>query len=420
MRIGSISTFALSSFLVVGCAGDRSDWGGAVRDSAGVAIVENTGQGMWSEREGWTVDHELQIGSLEGDPEYQFGQIGWMAVDSEDRIYVLDAQAQLVKVFSPNGEYLRSMGGQGSGPGELKGAIFIFVTPGDTVLVPDVQNQRINRYSPEGASLGSARLPLENGLPMLFKGTDTGVIAAQLRPFALPGQEAITDSMDVIVTVNTDGTIGDTLMTFRSGETFKMSGGAPEINIYSAEPAWHVTDSGKLLFGVNDQYRIGIYSEGQELEKVLTMPFERRPVGEEDRSSVMKFLERMWADAGVPAQMMPQLRNMVHFGEFFPAFSNVLTGPQGTIWVQHIQPASDLSEEELEDYNLLEESGAPDWDVFDAEGRFLGVVTMPERFAPRIIREEKIYGVWRDDLDVQYVVRLGIVGPESAANVTMR
>ena len=71
---------------------------------------------------------------------------------------------------------------------------------------------------------------------------------------------------------------------------------------------------------------------------------------------------------------------------------------------------SALSAEELESYNLIEDSGAPDWDVFDAEGRFLGVVSMPKRFAPRVFVDDKIYGVWRDELDVQYVVRMRIVG----------
>ena len=48
----------------------------------------------------------------------------------------------------------------------------------------------------------------------------------------------------------------------------------------------------------------------------------------------------------------------------------------------------------------------------DREGKFLGVVTMPSRFQPRLFHEDKIYGVWRDDLDVQYVMRLRIVsGP---------
>ena len=54
--------------------------------------------------------------------------------------------------------------------------------------------------------------------------------------------------------------------------------------------------------------------------------------------------------------------------------------------------------------------GAPRWDVFDPQGRFLGVVTLPERFEPGVFRGDKVYGVWRDEFDSEYVVRLHIVG----------
>ena len=53
---------------------------------------------------------------------------------------------------------------------------------------------------------------------------------------------------------------------------------------------------------------------------------------------------------------------------------------------------------------------APDYDVFDAEGRFLGEVAMPPRFMPQLFRGDKIYGRWRDDLDVHYVMVLKIEG----------
>ena len=37
---------------------------------------------------------------------------------------------------------------------------------------------------------------------------------------------------------------------------------------------------------------------------------------------------------------------------------------------------------------------------------------MPPRFSPRNIVGNKLYGVFRDDLDVQYAVRMRIVGVE--------
>ena len=99
------------------------------------------------------------------------------------------------------------------------------------------------------------------------------------------------------------------------------------------------------------------------------------------------------------------------FAEFFPAFYQFHTGDEGTLWVQPVRSPAELPDEALERYNFIEDFGGPDWDVFDADGRYLGVVSMPLRFQPRLFHGDRVYGVWRDDLDVQYVVRLRIVKP---------
>ena len=149
---------SLVALILCACSGEGK-WMGTVRDSAGVTIVENTLESIWSVSDQWTLEEELRIGAIEGDPDYQFGAIGFIAVDSRDRLFVMDAMAQHIKVFSPEGRYEQTIGGPGAGPGELgQGAITLFMGPGDTLLVPDLGNQRINRYAPDGTSLGSFRL----------------------------------------------------------------------------------------------------------------------------------------------------------------------------------------------------------------------------------------------------------------------
>lgn len=410
MRKHSTGAIFAVALVLCACSGEGG-WMGTVRDSAGVTIVENTIESIWAVSDQWTLEEELRIGAIEGDPDYQFGQIGFISVDSQRRLFVLDAQAQQVKVYSPDGQYEQTIGGKGGGPGEFVGAIFVLHGPGDTLFIPDVQNQRLNRFAPDGSVLESYPLMIEDGLPTVFQATSGGVVAMQLRPFGLPGRP-VTDSMDIIALLGSDGSISDTLQIFPSGGTLNLGGETPEINLYAPEATWALTNDMQLLFGINNDYRIRIYSEDSELERIFTKPFERRPVTEGDRSAIMGFLERAWVDAGVPPQALGRLRSLVHFGEFIPAFANIQAGPGGTIWIQHVQSAAGLSEEELEEFNIIEDTGAPDWDVFDAEGRFLGIVTMPPRFSPRLFLDNKIYGVWRDDLDVQYVVRMRIEGVE--------
>jgi hypothetical protein len=413
MRANRVIGLVVVALVGTACASDGGgQWAGSVTDSAGVEIVSNAGQGMWTAADAWTVEEELKIGTLEGDPDYMFGQVGFLTVDSDGRIYVLDAQAQQIKVYAADGVYEQTIGRRGGGPGELRGATFVLMAAGDTLVVPDLNNFRINRYAPDGASLGSSPIDLQaHGVPLVFAGTPSGVLVRQEREFAFPGQPEIENPQDAIVTFAADGTVLDTLLTFPAGETIRLGGsGGPEFNFFSPEPTWAVSADLKLYYAVNDDYRIGVYNADGELERVIEMPFERQLVAERDKEALMTFLEQAWTDAGVPPEAIAQLTSRVSFGEFYPAFASMRAGPEGTIWVQHAQAPSELSDEEYEAYNPLEDAGGPDWDVFDGAGRYLGVVTLPARFAPRLILGDKIYGVWRDELDVQYVMRMRVVG----------
>lgn len=394
-----------------GCSAGEA-WTGTVRDSAGIEIVENTDQGIWTPSSQWTLEQETRIGTVEGDPEYQFGQVGLLAVDSRDQVYVIDAMARNVRVFTSTGDYLRTIGGPGEGPGELGAqAVAMYMGPGDTLLVPDMANQRVNRYAPDGTSLGSFPLRLESGIPMSIAATRSGVIAEQVRPLALPDMPA-RDTMDAILSLGTDGTILDTIMRFPSGGSLDLANrDNPRVTVFSAEPVWDLAEDGRLLFGINDDYRISVYRPDGTLERIFSKPFTRDPVTEGDQEKIMGYIEQRIRDLVPPAQVdiaLQRIRAMYRFADFYPAFAALQDGPRGTIWVQHIQSPSTVAEGE--DWNPLEDAGASDWDVFDGDGRYLGVVAMPTRFQPRLFRDDKIYGVWRDELDVQYVTRLRIVG----------
>ncbi|TFG54134.1 MAG: hypothetical protein E4H37_01220 [Gemmatimonadales bacterium] len=402
--------------LALACAKGEAapEWAGTVTDSAGIPIVVNPTSELWTDASRWTVTEELKIGSAEDEPDYQFVRVAGIAVGSDGRIYVMDQGAQQVRVFTSDGTFDEAIGGPGGGPGEFgAGAGPVLMGLGDTLLVPDLQQQRVNRYAPDGTSLGSYPMVFTDGLPLRWDATPSGVIVNQLRPLALPNQPA-TDSMDLIAVRGTDGSVTDTLMRVPSGKTISFASGGPEITFFVAEPVWALTPDAGILFGVNDEYRIGAYNPAGALTRVITKPSEPMPVGERDRTVLLNAMERLWKEAGVPAQAIDRLRSAIRFADNFPAYLQFLSGPKNTVWVQRILAPSALSPEAQEFFNPQQDLGSSDFDVFDAEGRYLGVVTMPERFTPLRFEGDTIYGIWRDELDVQYVVRLRIGGMPSA------
>lgn len=237
---------------------------------------------------------------------------------------------------------------------------------------------------------------------MGFQATALGTITEQVRPLAafMPEPPTTETPTDAILLLGTDGSIADTLLAFPSGEFFRPDG----FNWYAAEPTWRLADDGLLVFGTSDEYRIGFYAGGQ-LQRIITKPSERRPVTDRDIDAILREMERRWDEGGASPDLRARMRARFHFADFIPAFQALAVGPMGTIWVQPVKPASDLSLAELRVYH---ENPSPDWDVFDSEGRFLGVVTMPSRFEPMVFRGDRIYGRWRDELDLPYAVRFRI------------
>ena len=59
------------------------------------------------------------IGIELGDSNYVFGQIAGADITPKGEIAILDAQRSCVSIFSPSGEFVQSIGRQGSGPGEF-------------------------------------------------------------------------------------------------------------------------------------------------------------------------------------------------------------------------------------------------------------------------------------------------------------
>lgn len=409
--------------LSVACS-EQSTWGGTVTDSAGVTVVHNPSLGVWSDSDVWAVEEEVRIGAIEGDPDYLFGRIAWVGADSRGRVFVLDALSQHVRVYSAAGRYEETIGGPGVGPGELgPEPAALFLGEGDTLLVSDLGNLRVNRYAPDGASLGSFGLAFENGLPLAITATRQGAIAAQIRPLPLPGQ-AVTDSLDALLILGTDGAVLDTLMRFPSGRTLQLGGGQPEITVFAPEPMWQLTDAGGLCYAANTDSRYELYSQDGVLERIVTRSAVPRPITEEDRETMRSLFDEQLR-ATVPPQAYPQasaqVREIVRFAYHYPPYARLLIGPERSVWVQHLPLPSELTDEERVSWNfmdvltgvswnLIEDIGAREWDVFDADGRFLGTVTMPPRFSPRTIVGDKIYGLWRDELEVHYAVCLGIVG----------
>jgi hypothetical protein len=412
-RLRAVVTVVFAGCVVAACgaAGPAGEWTGVERDSAGVAMIENPAEGTWAAGGGWEVEEELRIGALDGAVEYQFGNIMAIEVGPEGEIYVLDQQAQEIRSFDAEGTFLRRLGRPGSGPGELTPATTtVILSRGDTLLVPDMGAQRVNRYLTDGSEAGSFPIRMEDGIPMKWVQTPDHDLVQQAMTVPAPGQQTAEMSNQLLLR-GSDGAVRDTILALPLGESFRMDDSGPQFRLFGIETVWGLTLDGRLASGTTDTYRIEIRRLTGDLERVITKRSELRPVSESDRRVYLNALEEVWESQDVPPPTREMVRNNLSFGEWYPAFMNMLGGPDGTLWVQHVQ-TPDHVREAGGVFDLMQDVGAPDWDIFDADGRYLGVLRLPSRYNLMRVEGEQLYGVWRDDLDVQHVMRLRLIGAE--------
>lgn len=124
----------------------------------GVRIIEYAHVPLEERTERIERVEDLVIGAGSGDPRYSFYQAWGLAIDSRGFMYVMDRGNHRVQVFDEQGQYVRTLGAEGQGPGELQDPMSIAIA-GDTVVVIDPANARLNHWSTlDGEYLGAAPL----------------------------------------------------------------------------------------------------------------------------------------------------------------------------------------------------------------------------------------------------------------------
>jgi hypothetical protein len=359
------------------------------------------------------VTEDLRIGEMAGDPEYQFGQLAFIEVGQDGSIYAMDIQSQEGRVYDAQGNYLRTIGSPGQGPGEIGlGTVFMFATPDGEIWIPDQGNLRVSRFDLQGDFLGSFPIHMEAGAPLRWAMDPEGRLVAQLRGLNVQGMAALEEG-DPIVAYDTTGAVVDTVALLPKGQMLEgLSEGQVSILLFAPEPVWALGEDGSVFYAMTNDYRIMVNAPDGNLERIITREFQRKPVEETDQNAIRQTLREQYAQFGLAPAQIDVIMQGIRFAEFYPAFGNFFQGPEGSIWVQRIRSARDMAEGAEEGFEFdPQDIGSPEWEVLDSEGRYLGVVTLPDRFQPVNVKGDMLYGVWRDDLDVQYIMRLKVNRP---------
>lgn len=117
-------------------------------------------------------------GGDEADDEKQFFRMPTdIKINANNQVYIVDNESHQITVFKRNGEYIRTIGRRGQGPGDFLHPISVFFLQDQKLAVCETGNRRIQVLTPEGKSLKVYRFT-SNFVPSQIQLTPEGHILA--------------------------------------------------------------------------------------------------------------------------------------------------------------------------------------------------------------------------------------------------
>ncbi|WP_420447452.1 hypothetical protein [Candidatus Palauibacter sp.] len=363
----------------------------------------------------WTLQRGLAIGSPD-DPVYGLWAVGGVLAD-EDRVYVVLARDGTIRIFTRDGEFVRDLGGRGSGPGELTLPTTLGWSEPGILSIGDSELRRFTFYE---VATGEARtIPYHAYSPQAHGAAPfiPVVVLPDLRAAAAPRPSEAAPEHGILTTVpmvvlDTAGALLDTLALLsvqisrnvtagvvadgrvrlghpvRQGDKWRFAPDRSSIVVVDVEGGtW--AGEGPAEFGVTM-----VDSNGDTLfhRRIAYVP---RPVpdGYYD-DEIEKIGGYRDADEFIADQraFTNAVREFYEQTRYFPPVTNVVVGSDGTAWIAG-----------------LDEDGEREWLVLDASGASIGRFRLPTGWHVGYGNRNEAWVVERDALDIPYVVRYEIV-----------
>lgn len=372
-----------------------------VRDSAGVLIVENS-EPQWPLGTEWRVGELLStIGTTQGEPPYELYRVLDATRLSDGTVAVGNSSTGEIRFFGEDGGFIRSVGSRGEGPGEFRGANALRAlrrVEGDTLVAWDIYGQTVSLFSPDGGFVRSFQLKgpaQQHFFAGIFADRSLLMRVSEHGP-SNPG-EIVEGLFRRDFTLHHYGRDHSLLNSFwgiegsdqyrgRFGPYGVVSGDAPfgRVTSFSARGS-------RVFMATGDSHEISVHGQAGSLEMLIRRTMEPIPVTPEmiakDRDRREREEQAHLEESNVEPRVMRMIAELP-YPEVLPPYGTTLADSEGNLWVEEFRMSA---EEPCE------------WSVFDADGVWLGRLTLPDGLEVFEIGSDYILGKRIDELEVEHV-----------------
>jgi len=340
----------------------------------GTLVVRNGPDAPWTEQTQWSIREDLRIGSVEGRPHTNFtGPLTSVSFGPNGQIFVLDLDAYQIEVFDQSGEFIRTIGRPGRGPGEFTAPSAMAWDMEGRLWVSNEFNGRYDVFDSTGGHLKTVPRPIRAAARMQHE------LVVDNDGFIL--DEASSAGDVVFLRVDSMGVI-DTFPPIprRSRPNFFLPRDFDRLALkYLPTLVWALAPDRTVWFA--DASELRLFQRTLEGDTIRIVETQHRPVENEGR--LEDWIEGEFYKAGVPRSQLMLAR---------PIIQAIHILGDGHLLVQ-------IAEEVGVDSALF--------DVFDPEGRFLGSLRSPfswNTLGMSSFRGDTVATVTIGEFDVPYVV----------------
>ena len=338
--------------MVAGSAVAEAPWQGSEELRDGVLHVSNPPSPIHppAERE---LRELWRVGGESEDEGQFFGVIGALDVGPDGTVFLLDRQLAEVKLFTADGEYIRTIGREGEGPGEFRGPSDIFLTPDGNVAVIQIMPGKIVLLSREGEPRGD--LPLGSSEDGFRQSLWLGSSLGDRIVLESAGMRMDKEKAERTVLLASYSTQGDEISRFWTNSS--------ELNFAKLEiderkglrPTWSLGPDGRVYavttFGA---YEIRVFGPEGHLDRIVTREFEHL-----DRTS--REMEEAKSGFIIRGPVDPT----IYVSDYHPDIEGLYPQADGSLWVLTSRGSRDGRDGSIGTF-----------DLFDARGRFVRQVTL--------------------------------------------
>jgi hypothetical protein len=351
---------------------DKAEWKGTFEEEDGVMVVKNPQEPIYGP-EVFNLEEDLIITNEAGEEKYMFQDIQNLAVDDEENIYIADYKAGHIPVFNKNGEYVRTIGRRGQGPGEMIAPIDLKALSQGALLINDAYQYRLVLFSLDGEHLSNLSTSKYLGFRRPAIDSQGNIVAG----FVIPGEEFKYE----LTKFDSDLNPVFTIATYP-----QQLSGANSTAIHYFEwtrltnLAWNVNEQDQIIWGHMSKYELFVHNPDGKLIKKIVRDYDGIKITNQEKE---KLIKDIFGDNPVPPNMN------IQFPEKYPPFIRFSCDEEGRIYVQT--------------YDKTEDGEADYYDVFDSEGKYIARFSL--KYWAIVWKKQKLYTIEEDEDGFQIVKR---------------